>query len=212
MWRRGGAALRTSLRSILQYAQPQDEPLRNPPTSPATSRTRHCSSSAGSTYPPPYRLLLSASISALLCLTYHPAPGPKESHFHRVAIQIQNFRDLLDRISFHFLQDQHQPVTFIQSFQQTLHVLPRFHLFADIRSRVLLIRRRDDQPGLFLAQVGFKYQGPNLLLSQQIPAFIHRDLIQPSAECRPLIKPLQRKIRLYKNLLDRKSTRLNSSH
>src|SRR5205807_4964252 len=76
-------------------------------------------------------LLLSASISALLCLTYHPAPGPKESHFHRVAIQIQNFRDLLDRISFHFLQEQHQPVPFIQSFQQPLHVLPRFHLLAD---------------------------------------------------------------------------------
>src|SRR5207245_585188 len=165
MRRRGGAAPRTSPLSILQYALPQDEPLRNPPTSPATSRTRHGSSSAGSTHPPPPHaatswprasnqpslnsslraaagraaaessnkprnfahsswfffsrfhipaslpLLLSTSISALLCLTYHSAPGPKESHLHRIAIQVQNFRDLLDRVSFHFLQDQHEPVT-----------------------------------------------------------------------------------------------------
>src|SRR6266446_838959 len=49
------AAARTTPRSILQYAQPQDEPKRNRPTNPATSRTRHHSSSAGSTYPPPCR-------------------------------------------------------------------------------------------------------------------------------------------------------------
>src|SRR6266478_522643 len=76
------------------------------------------------------------SISALLSLAYHSPPGPKEPHLHRVAIQFQNFRYLLDRKLFHFLQDQHQPVPLIQPFQQPLHVLPCFDLLADIRPRV----------------------------------------------------------------------------
>src|SRR6266481_6745689 len=81
----------------------------------SSSRSRnflHSSSLFFSRFHIPASLLLlpSPSISALLCLAYHPAPGPKQPHFHRVAIQIQNFRDLLDRISFHFLKDQHQPV------------------------------------------------------------------------------------------------------
>src|SRR6266849_3545269 len=37
--------------------------------------------------------LFSSSISTLLCLTYHPAPGPKESDLYRIAVQIQHFRD-----------------------------------------------------------------------------------------------------------------------
>src|SRR6202158_2262378 len=81
-------------------------------------------------------LLPSFSISALLCLAYHPAAGPKKSNLHRIAIQTQNFRNLLDRKPFHFFQDQHQPAPFIQSFQQPLHALPRFDLLADIRPGV----------------------------------------------------------------------------
>src|ERR1700693_4905784 len=82
-------------------------------------------------------LLPWSSISALLRLAYHPAPGPKEPHFHRISIQIQNFRDLLDRKPFHFFQDQHKPVPFIQSFQKLLHALPRSDPLADIRPGVL---------------------------------------------------------------------------
>src|SRR5258708_28746828 len=41
-------------RSTLRHLQLQDEPLPNPPASPATSCTLHHSSSAGSTYPPPH--------------------------------------------------------------------------------------------------------------------------------------------------------------
>src|SRR5216683_1623757 len=111
-------------------------------------------------------LLLSSSISALLCQAYHFAPGPKESHLHRIAVQIQYFRNLLDREPFHFFQDQHQPVPFIQSFHQPLHALPRFELLADIRSGVLFFPRGDYLPGLFLAQIGLVHQGANLLLSQ----------------------------------------------
>src|SRR5258706_5068844 len=146
-------------------------------------------------------LLPSFSISALLCLAYHPAPGSKKSNLHRIAVQIQNFRNLLDRKPFHFFQDQHQPVPFIQSFQQPLHALPGFDLLADIRPGVHFFPRRNDLPGLFLAQIGLVHQGSNLLLSQQVPALIHRDLIKPGAECRSLIKSLQREIRLNKNLL-----------
>src|ERR1700682_73543 len=146
-------------------------------------------------------LLPSFSISALLCLAHHPAPGPKESDLHRIAIQIQDFRDLLDRKPFYFFQDQHQPVPFIQSFQQPLHALPRFDLLADIRPGVHFFPRRNDLPGLLLAQIGLVHQGSNLLLSQQVPALIHRDLIEPGAERRSLIKSLQREIRLNKNLL-----------
>src|ERR1700674_4523858 len=125
-------------------------------------------------------LLPWSSISALLRLAYHPAPSPKEPHFHRISIQIQNFRDLLDRKPFHFFQDQHKAVPFIQSFQQPLHALTRC------------------DP---LAQIGFVQQGSNLFLSEQVPALIHRDLIEPGAECRSLIKSLQREIGLNKNLL-----------
>ncbi len=50
-------------------------------------------------------LVLSSSISTFLCLAYHPAPGTKESDLHRVAIQVQNFRDLFDGKTFHLFQD-----------------------------------------------------------------------------------------------------------
>src|SRR6267378_517379 len=146
-------------------------------------------------------LLPSFSISALLCLAYHPAPGSKKSNLHRIAVQIQNFRNLLDRKPFHFFQDQHQPVPFIQSFQQPLHALPRCDALTDIRPGVLFFPCRHDHPGLFLAQIGFVHQGSNLFFPQQVPALIHRDLIKPGAECRSLIKSLQREIRFNKNLL-----------
>src|ERR1700687_3293448 len=107
----------------------------------------------------------SFSISALLCLANHPAPGPKESNLHRIAIQIQDFRNLLDRKPFHFFQDQHQPVPFIQSFQQPLHALPRVDLLADIRPGVHFFPRRNDLPGLLLAQIGLVHQGSNFLFS-----------------------------------------------
>src|SRR6266850_5364894 len=58
-------------------------------------------------------LLPSALVSALLCLVYHPASGSKEPHFHRITVQIQNFRNFFDGESFYFFQDQHQPVPFI---------------------------------------------------------------------------------------------------
>src|SRR6266849_1479618 len=111
-------------------------------------------------------LLLSSSISTLLCLACHPATGPKESDLHRIAVQIQNLSDLLNGEPFHFFQDEHQPVPLIQSFQQPLHVLPRFHLLADIRSGISFFPRRDDLSSLFLAQIRLVHQGPNLLLSQ----------------------------------------------
>ncbi len=50
-------------------------------------------------------LLLASSISTFLCLAYYPPPGTKESNLHRVAIQVQNFRDLLDGKTFHLFQD-----------------------------------------------------------------------------------------------------------
>src|SRR5712664_3436947 len=111
-------------------------------------------------------LLLSSSIPTFLRLAYHPAPGTKESDFHRVAIQVQNFRDLLDGKPFHLFQDQHQPVSFIQSFQKPLHVLPRFQLLADVRPGVLFFPRSNDLSGLFLTQIGFVQQRTNFLLSQ----------------------------------------------
>src|SRR2546425_4570264 len=111
-------------------------------------------------------LLLSSSISTFLRLAYHPAPGTKESDFHRVAIQVQNFRDLLDGKPFHLFQDQHQPVSFIQSFQKSLHVLPRFQLLADIRSGIFFLSRGNDLSSLFFAQIRLVHQGPDFLFSQ----------------------------------------------
>ena len=55
--------------------------------------------------------------------------------------------------------------------------------------------------GLLFAQIRLINQWPDFFLAQQIPALVHGNLIQPSAESRPLIKPLQREICLYKNLL-----------
>src|SRR6266403_65579 len=146
-------------------------------------------------------LLPSQSISALLGQADHPTPRPEESNLDRVPIQTQNFSNLLDGKPFHFFQYQHQPVPLIQSFQQALHVLPGFEPLADIRPRVLFVPGCDHLPGLFLAQIGLVHQGPHFLLPQQVPTFIHRDLIQPGAECRSLVKFLQREIRFNENLL-----------
>src|SRR5260370_4358495 len=74
--------------------------------------------------------LLSSSIATFICLAYHPPPCTKKSHLHRVAVQLHNFRDLLDGKPFHLFQDKHQPVPFIHSFLNPLHVLSRCSLFS----------------------------------------------------------------------------------
>jgi hypothetical protein len=89
----------------------------------------------------------------------------------------------------------------IQSLQQPLHSLSRLQLLADIGFRHLPFPDGFELPRLIFAQVGFIDQWPGFLFSQQVPAFIHRNLVQPGAERRPLIEPLQRKIRFHKNLL-----------
>src|SRR6266850_182638 len=141
------------------------------------------------------------SIPALLCQHYHPPSRAEKPHLYGVGIQFQQLRNLFNRKPFHFLQNQHQPVSLIQSFQQSLHALPRFEPFADIRRSAPLFLRSLDHSRLFLAQIRFVNQGPHLLFSQQVPAFIQSDLVQPGTERRPLVKPFQRKIRLYENLL-----------
>src|SRR5882724_6857934 len=141
------------------------------------------------------------SIPALLCQHYHPPSRAEKPHLYGVGIQFQQLRNLFNRKPFHFLQNQHQPVSLIQSFQQSLHALPRFEPFADVRRLAPLFLRSLDHPRLFLAQIRFVNQGPHLLFPQQVPALIHRDLIKPGTERRPLVKPLQRKIRLHEHLL-----------
>src|SRR5882672_12559310 len=131
------------------------------------------------------------SIPALLCQQYHPPSRAEEPHLYGVGIQFQHLRNLFNRETFHFLENQHQPVSLIQSFQQSLHALPRFQPFADVRRLAPLFLRSLDHPRLFLAQIRFVNQGPHLLFPQQVPALIHRDLIQPGAERRPLVKPFQ---------------------
>jgi hypothetical protein len=55
--------------------------------------------------------------------------------------------------------------------------------------------------GLLLAEVGLINQGPDFALSQQIPALVDGDLVEPSAECGALIEALQREVRLDEYLL-----------
>src|SRR6266436_5239799 len=212
--RRSRAASRHCSQEAMWVRSAGDKTSLNSSTLAASGRTAaesssrscnflHSSSLFFSRFHIPASLLLlpSPSISALLCLAYHPAPRPKKPDLHRIAIQTQDFSNFVDGKPFHFFQYQHQPVPFIQSLQQALDALAGFDPLADIRSRILFFPGRDDQSGLFLAQIGFVHQGPNLFLSQHVPALIHRDLIEPSAECRSLIKSLQRKISLNKNLL-----------
>src|SRR5260370_7931263 len=123
--------------------------------------------------------LLSSSIATFICLAYHPRPCTKKSHLHRVAIQLHNFRDLLDGKPFHLFQDKHQPVPFIQSFQKPLHVLSRFQLLAGVWSGVFFFPRGHDLSTLFLAQIGSIHQRPTFLLPHSAPAHTPLHLIQP---------------------------------
>src|SRR5580700_5695714 len=139
--------------------------------------------------------------SALADLVYDPAARAKEPHFHSVRIQIQNLRNLFDRKAFDFFQNQHQAVALVKPFQEILDSLARFKSVADIRPAAAFFFGGDHLPGLLFAQVRLVNQGPHFFLSQQIPALVDGNLIQPSAESRPLVELLQREIRLNKNLL-----------
>src|SRR6266852_4325298 len=122
------------------------------------------------------------SIPALLCQHYHPPSRSEKPHLYGVGIQFQHLRNLFNRKPFQFLQNQHQPVSLIQSFQQSLHALPRFQPFADVQRLAPLFFRSLDHSRLLLAQIRFVHQGPHLLFPQQVPALIHRDLVQPGTE------------------------------
>src|SRR6266850_1873080 len=51
------------------------------------------------------------SIPALLCQHYHPPSRAEKPHLYGVGIQFQQLRNLFNRKPFHFLQNQHQPVS-----------------------------------------------------------------------------------------------------
>ena len=144
---------------------------------------------------------LAFSVSSLSRPVHDAPPRPEEPHLHRVRIQIQDLGNLFNRESFHLFQDQHQPVPLIQSIEQPFQALPRLQPIADIRLVFALLRGTDHLPSLLLAQVRFVHQRPDLPLSQHVPAFVDRDLVQPGSECRSLIKPLQRKVRFHEDLL-----------
>src|SRR6266481_246078 len=212
--RRSRAASRHCSQEAMWVRSAGDKTSLNSSTLAASGRTAaesssrscnflHSSSLFFSRFHIPASLLFlpSPSISALLCLAYHPAPRPNKPDLHRIAIQTQDFSNFVDGKPFHFFQDQHEPVPFIQSLQQALDAFPGFDPLADVRPRILFFPRCNHQSGLFLAQIRLVHQGPNLFLSQHAPALIHRDLIQPGAECRSLIKPLQREVGLNENLL-----------
>src|SRR6266446_5016378 len=95
------------------------------------------------------------SIPAFLCQQYHPPSRAEKPHLYGVGIQFQHVRNLFNRIPFHFLENQHQPVSLIQSFQQALHVLPRFEPLADVRRPAPLFLRSLDHSRLFVAQIRF---------------------------------------------------------
>src|SRR5439155_680506 len=102
---------------------------------------------------------------------------------------------------FHFFPNQPAPVALIQSIQQSLDPLPGLQPLADVRVLFTLLRRAEHLPSLLFAQVRFVHQRPDLPLSQHVPAFIHRNLVKPGAECRALAKALQREIRFHEDLL-----------
>src|SRR6202795_2321989 len=47
------------------------------------------------------------SIPALLCQQYHPPSRAEEPHLYGVGIQFQHLRNLFNRETFHFLENQH---------------------------------------------------------------------------------------------------------
>jgi hypothetical protein len=99
------------------------------------------------------RLLTNNSVTARARQTYDPAPRAEQSYFHGVGIQTQNIGNLLDRKTLHFLQDQHQPVTFLEAFQEPLNALTGRELFADVRLIATRFARYRVLPRLIFTQV-----------------------------------------------------------
>src|SRR5258707_3660576 len=141
------------------------------------------------------------SVAALARQIENSAPRAEQPYFHGIRIQTQNICNLLHRKPFDLFQDQHEAVAFLKSFQQPFDALPVLELFADVRHGASSLTRYRVLPRLVFAQVRLINQRAHLLFSQQIPTFVHRYLIEPSAECGPLIETLQREISLYEDLL-----------
>src|SRR5208282_5906243 len=92
-------------------------------------------------------------------------------------------------------------VALVESFQKVLDAFAGLKPVADVRPAAPFFFGGEHLPGLLFAQVRLINQWPDFFLSQQIPALVHGDLVQPSAEGRSLIEFFQREISLYKNLL-----------
>ena len=84
---------------------------------------------------------------------------------------------------------------------RSLYLLSRLQCVADIWRWRRPFFRCAKLPRLIFAQIRFINERPHFPFPQQVPAFVHRDLVQPRAERCSLIKSLQRKVSLHENLL-----------
>src|SRR5258706_5988314 len=141
------------------------------------------------------------SVPALAHLIHDSASGAKQTDLYGIGVQVQNLGNFLNGKAFYFLQDQHHTVAFVQAFQQALDLLLGLELVQNILGATFNPFCDAELLGLLLAEIGFIQKRPNLLLSQQIPALVDGNFIEPSAKGGALVETLQREIGLHQDLL-----------
>src|SRR5262249_7570794 len=159
-------------------------PVRGPLESYYSSRSSY---SAGSTYPPPgysYNLSLAArkskahhrrltdSVTAFLRESDNSSPRSKQANLHGVSVEVDNFSNLFDGEAFDLFQNQHQPVSLVQPFQEALDALAGGESLRNIRLFASLFLGSHNLVGLFFAKIGFVNQRTDFALAKHVPAFI----------------------------------------
>src|SRR5579863_522620 len=134
-------------------------------------------------------------------MLHDSAPRAEEPDFHRIHVQVENVRKLLDRKSFNFLEQKQLPVLLRQFLEHPFQKLSYLGPGAGRFRRAALRNDAVEPRHLLLGKVRLINQGPHLLLSEVIPAFVHGNLVEPGRKRGPLIEALERQERLEEYLL-----------
>src|SRR6202035_3396236 len=124
----------------------------------------------------------SASVLALAHLIHDSASGAKQTDLHGICVQVQNLGNFLDGEAFYFFQNKHHAIAFVQALQEELHLLLGFEFVRNVLGVARTSFGGAELLGLLFAEIRFIQKRPNLLLSQQIPALINGNFVQPSAK------------------------------
>jgi transcriptional regulator with XRE-family HTH domain len=134
-------------------------------------------------------------------MVHHPSTRPEQPDLHRIYVEVQNRRQFFHRKTFYFLQKQKLAILFGQFLQDLFEEVSRLDSLTG-RLRRPVVRNDAVEPGnLLFREIGLVKERPHFLFPQIIPAFVHRNLVEPRGKRGALVESLERDVRLHENLL-----------